>query len=224
MPDAATPGAGLRGTGAVEGHQCLGQLPQGAGPRGTGRRGAGQESPSGADEGPCPPSVPTSVQPGPLPLPAAPALLGDAAPTVCPRAGRLLPPCSLGSGAGLASSSPTPTPEPVPVGGPKCVYFPDLFSNKKEKGRRWRGGLAGPRAPCAPGWDGPHSACGAALEDWGGSMGFGGKQDQTSASCQSPHWQDFGATGEWSPSTSHQEQLSASKEQASSSQLGGCGI
>lgn len=44
-------------------------------------------------------------------------------------------------------------------------------------------------------------------------MGFGGKQDQTSASRQSPHWQDFGAPGEWSPLPSHQDQLSASKEQ-----------
>lgn len=181
--------------------------------RGLAAGGLGEESPSGADEGPCPPSVLTSVQPGPLPLPAAPAPLRNAAPTVCPRASWLPPPCSLGPGTGLASSSPTPTPEPAPVGGPKCVYFPDLFSNKKEKGRRWRGGLAGPGAPRAPGRDGPHSVCGAALEDWGGTMGFGGKQDQTSASHQSPHWQDFGAPGEWSPSTSHQDQLSASKEQ-----------
>ena len=163
----------------MEGHQCLGQLPQRAGPRGTGHRGSGAGELQRSGRGALPTLCPHLCSAGATPPPSCPCPAWGHGPNCVsqgrPAAASLQP----GVWAGLASSSPTPTPEPAPVGGPKCVYFPDLFSNKKEKGRRWRGGLAGPGAPHAPRRDGPHSACGVALEDWGGSMGFGGKQGQT---------------------------------------------
>uniref|UniRef100_A0AAA9S806 Integral membrane protein GPR175 n=1 Tax=Bos taurus TaxID=9913 RepID=A0AAA9S806_BOVIN len=136
-PCPATAAASTAWTVSAGGPSTPDAAAPGAGPRGTGCGGRGAERPSGTEEGPCPLSVPTSVQPRPLPLPAPPASLGDVALTVCPRAGWPPPPCSLGPRTGLASSPPTPAPEPTPTGGPKCVYFPDLFSNKKDQGGRW---------------------------------------------------------------------------------------
>lgn len=68
------------------------------------------------------------------------------------------------------------------------------------------------RCPC-PWRDGPHSACRAALEDWGQRGFWGEAGSDFSLLLQSPHWQDLGAPREWSPLPSHQDQLSASKEQ-----------
>lgn len=106
--------------------------------------------------GPVLPSATPAPAGGRLPLPLALALLGDLAQTLMsqgwvwlywPRA----PLCSLGP---KDWSGPPPPQSPLP-GGLKCVYFLDLFSNKKEKEQKeqkvltWRCGEtgAGTRGP-----------------------------------------------------------------------------